>query len=280
MPPLAGAPGWSLTSVHRSGPELERPVAGLGLAFAAIGLYLFAQLGLQLVAALLLARAGLLDAVSLDPDEGGTVLLALVVASQVVGLLAVLLLLSRRAFPVRSLIGPIRPLRRFLGLGTGLGVLAIIGSTIIVSVLVALSGSDASPDQVLTGDIAQTPSQLLLAVLAAVVLAPVAEELLFRGLLHRALRVRLRIVPATAISSLLFAVVHVDVVMSQPIALVGLTLVGVVLAIAYERTGSLLVPILIHAVHNAITIAAVVITSRLDLDLAPAASVVSAAVGW
>jgi membrane protease YdiL (CAAX protease family) len=224
-----------------------------------------------------LARAGLLDAASLDPEGGGTVLLALVVVSQVVGLLAVVLLLSRRAVPLRSLIGPVRPLRRLLGLGAGLGALAIVGSTIIVSVLVALSGSDATPDQVLTGDIAQTPAQLLLAVLAAVVLAPIAEELLFRGLLHRALRVRLRIVPATAISSLLFAVVHVDVVMSQPIALVGLTLVGVVLAIAYERTGGLLVPVLIHAVHNAITIAAVVVTSRLDLDLASAGTAV---VGW
>ncbi|MDA3023583.1 MAG: CPBP family intramembrane metalloprotease, partial [Actinomycetota bacterium] len=104
-------------------------------------------------------------------------------------------------------------------------------------------------------------------VIAAVVLAPVAEELLFRGLLHRGLRRRLRIVPATALSSVLFAVVHVDVALSQPLALVGLTLVGVILAVASERTGSLIVPVVIHAVHNAVTIAAVVVSTRLDLDL-------------
>jgi len=262
IPPLAG------TSLPRAG--LGAAVAGLGLSFTAIGVYLVGQLGLQLVAALVLVRAGLLDAASLEPEGGGAVLLAFVVASQLFGLLAVLLLLRRRSVPLGPVLGPLRPLRRLLGVGAGLGLLAIVASTIIVSVLVALSGSDATPDQVLTGDIAETPSQLLLAIVAAVVLAPIAEELLFRGLLHRALRVRLSLVPATLISSVLFAIVHIDVALSQPLALVGLTVVGAVLAIAYERTGSLLVPILIHAVHNAVTIAAVVVTSRLDLDLAAA----------
>jgi membrane protease YdiL (CAAX protease family) len=248
------------------------PAAGLGLSFAAIALYLVGQFGLQLVAALVLVRAGLIDPMSLDPAEGGATLLAFVVASQLAGLAAVLVLLRRRSVPLGAVLGPLRPLRRLLGVGTGLGLLAIVASTLIVSVLVALSGSDATPDQVLTGDIAETPSQLLLAIVAAVVLAPIAEELLFRGLLHRALRGRLSMVPATLISSVLFAVVHVDVAVSQPLALVGLTLVGVVLAIAYERTGSLIIPIVIHAVHNAVTIAAVVVTSRFDLDVAASVS--------
>ena len=243
------------------------PLAGIGLSLAAIGLYLAAQLGLQLAVGLVLVATGLLDPGALDASEVGAPLLALVVLSQLVGLGAVLLLLRRRAIPLRAVVGPVRPLRRNLGLGAGLGVLAIVGSTIVVSALVALSGSEATPDQVLTGDIAETPTQLLLAITAAVVLAPIAEELLFRGLLHRALRGRLAIVPATMISSVLFAVVHVDVAFSQPLALVGLTLVGVLLAVAYERTGGLVVPIAIHAVHNAVTILAVVVTSRLDLDL-------------
>ena len=262
VPSLSGPPAaWSSRGA---------PAAGLGLSFGAIGLYIAAQLGLQLLAALVLARAGLLDWASPDPAASGTTLLALVVLSQIAGILAVLLLLRRRAVPLQPLIGPLRPLSRNLAVGTGLGLLAIIGSTIVVSVLVTLSGSDATPDQVLTGDIAETSVQLLLAVVAAVVLAPLAEELLFRGLLHRALRLRLSVVPATVISSVLFAVVHHDVLLSQPLALVGLTLVGAVLAIAYERTGSLIVPIVIHAVHNAVTIAAVVLTGRLDLDLAVA----------
>jgi uncharacterized protein len=253
------------------------PFVGIGLSLVAIGLYLVAQLGLQLVAALVLIGSGALDPSVLDPESGGTGLLVIVVASQLAGLAVTLIFLRVRRVPLRPLVGASRPLGRNLGIGVGLGVLAIMGSTLVVSLLVALSGSDATPEQVLTGGILDTPIQLLLAVLAAVVLAPIAEELLFRGLLHRSLRRRLPLVQATTLSSILFAVVHVDVALSQPIALVGLTLVGVILAIAYERTGSLLVPIVIHAVHNAVTIAAVVVTARFELDLVGAGIVLLAA---
>jgi len=242
------------------------PVAGLGIASGAIAVYLVGQLGLQLLAAIVLVRAGLLDPESLDPGSSGSALLALVVASQVIGLAAALLLLRRRRVALRPIVGRLRPLGRLLWVGGALGIASIVGSTLVVSALVALSGSEATPDQVLTGGIADTPLQVVLAVAAAVVMAPLAEELLFRGLLHRGLRRRLPVVPATVISSVLFAVVHLDVALSQPLALVGLTLVGAVMAIAYERTGSLLVPVLIHAVHNGVTILAVVLTARFDLD--------------
>lgn len=251
------------------------PLVGVGSSLVAIGLYLVAQLGLQLVAALALVGTGILEPDVLDPESGGTGLLAIVVASQVAGLGVTMLFLRIRHVPWRPLVGSARPLGRNLAIGSGLGFLAIVASTLIVSLLVALTGSDAALEQVLTGGLMETPLELALAVMAAVVLAPVAEELLFRGLLHRSLRRRSRIVPATAVSSVLFAVVHVDVAFSQPLALVGLTLVGVILAIAYERTGSLLVPIMIHAVHNAVTIAAVVITTRLDIDLVGAGIVLA-----
>ena len=240
---------------------------GLGLSFAAIGVYLVGQLGLQLVAGLLLLATGILDPEVLDPAEGGTALLAVVVASQFAGLLAVLLLLRRRGVPLAPAVGSLRPLGRNLGIGAGLGLASIVASTVVVGILVAFSGNDAQPEQLLTGDVMETPVQLLLAVMIAVVLAPLAEELVFRGLLHRGLRARMRVIPATLISSVLFALVHVDVVLSQPIALVGLTLAGAVMAIAYERTGSLLVPIVIHAVYNATTLVALVVVSRLDPDL-------------
>ena len=240
------------------------PPVGIGLSAAAIAVYLATQLVLQLVAGLVLLGTGLLDPVLLDPSEGGTALLVLVVASQVAGLLAALLLLRRRGMRLPPIVGPVRPVVRHVGIGVGLGIVALLGSTLLVSLLVTLTGSEATPEQVLTEGIADTPVQLLLAVIAAVVMAPLAEELLFRGLLHRGLRQRMRAVPATLLSSVLFAVVHVDVAASQPLALVGLTFVGVVLALAHERTGSLVVPVVIHATHNAITILAVVVTSRMD----------------
>lgn len=253
------------------------PFVGIGSSLLAIAVYLVAQLGLQLVAAVVLVSSGILEPSTFDPEAGGAGLFALVVASQLAGLIVTLLFLRLRRVPVRPLLGVVRPLGRNLAIGTGLGVLAVLASTLVVSLLVALTGSEAVPEQVLSGGLMETPIELALAVIAAVVLAPIAEELLFRGLLHRSLRRGLRIIPATALSSVLFAVVHVDVAFSQPLALVGLTLVGVILAVAYERTGSLIVPIVIHAVHNAVTIAAVVVTTRFDLDLVGAGLVLFAA---
>jgi membrane protease YdiL (CAAX protease family) len=240
--------------------------AGVGLAFGAIATYLGGQLLLQLVLGLGLVRTGAIGPELLEPGEGGALLLGLVVASQTVGLILALALVRWRGVRLRPLVGTLHPTGRLVAKGVGLGILAIVGSTLIVTLLITLTGSEATPDQVLTGGIAETPLQLVLAIIAAVVLAPVAEEFLFRGLLHRSLRGRLSLLPATAISSLVFAVVHVDVLFSQPLAMAGLVLVGVILALAYERTGSLVVPVVIHAVHNAVTIVAVVAASRFDLE--------------
>ena len=242
----------------------------VGLASAAIAVYLAMQLVVQLVVGIVALGLDLLDPALLEPGGGGPALLALVVGSQVVGLGAAVLLVRRRGVVLGDVLGPVRPLLRKVGTGVGLGVAALLGSTLLVTLLVTLSGSEAAPEQVLTEQLLGGPVELVLAVLAAVVMAPVAEELLFRGLLHRALRRRSPAVAATLLSSVLFAVVHLDVAVSQPLGLVGLTLVGVVLAIAYERTGSLVVPVVIHATYNGLTILLVVATSRLDPDLLPA----------
>lgn len=83
--------------------------------------------------------------------------------------------------------------------------------------------------------------------IGAVAVAPIAEEFFFRGLLQTFLvgiaRNRwLAIVLAAAV----FGAVH----LSQPHTIVALTALGVVLGYVYERTGSLVAPILIHAAFN------------------------------
>jgi hypothetical protein len=82
-----------------------------------------------------------------------------------------------------------------------------------------------------------------------VVLAPIVEELLFRGLLYRYLRGRTGIVLAVALSALVFAVLHV--------VIPPLLVMGIVLAILTERTGSLLPGIVLHATNNAMVVLAI-----------------------
>jgi membrane protease YdiL (CAAX protease family) len=78
-----------------------------------------------------------------------------------------------------------------------------------------------------------------------ILLAPVAEEVLFRGILYAWLKQRG--FPRLALwgSASLFALMHMNLV-----AFVPLLLLAVALAILYDRTGNLLAPIVGHALFN------------------------------
>jgi membrane protease YdiL (CAAX protease family) len=90
------------------------------------------------------------------------------------------------------------------------------------------------------------------------VFAPVLEELLFRGVLYATLRLRLGPWPAALASAALFALAH-------GYGVVGFASVfasGVLWAIAYERTRSLLPGMLAHAASNVQATAIVLATLR------------------
>lgn len=84
----------------------------------------------------------------------------------------------------------------------------------------------------------------------AVLLAPVAEEMLFRGILYPAIK-QLGF-PRLALwgTSLLFAAIHFNLV-----TLVPLTALALLLIALYERTGNLLAPIMAHVLFNALNFA-------------------------
>lgn len=98
-------------------------------------------------------------------------------------------------------------------------------------------------------------------VLGIAATAPLGEELLFRGLIYRSLRdglaqwlpFKASAVLGLAVSSALFAVVHVGE--GQVTQWPALFVVGALLALAYEWTGSLLAAMLIHSLNNAWAVA-------------------------
>ncbi len=83
----------------------------------------------------------------------------------------------------------------------------------------------------------------------AVIVAPVTEEVVFRAGLFRYLRTRLPRPIALILPALVFGTLHGNLVAFLP-----LVLLGVVFALAYERTGRLSVPIVAHALFNLNTI--------------------------
>lgn len=79
----------------------------------------------------------------------------------------------------------------------------------------------------------------------AIVLAPVAEEVLFRGILYPA--IKQAGFPRTAVwaTSILFAAIHFDLVIFIPLAILAMILICL-----YEKTNNLLAPIVAHSLFN------------------------------
>ena len=106
--------------------------------------------------------------------------------------------------------------------------------------------------------ISENPQLLprILVTIYAVIVAPLFEELLFRGLFQTMIRSFLNIKNAAwvaiAISSALFVMMHVDLP-HWP----ALYVLGVALGYSYEKSGSLFRPIFIHMLFNATSVISV-----------------------
>jgi membrane protease YdiL (CAAX protease family) len=136
----------------------------------------------------------------------------------------------------------------------GWAALAFVAFWILTAIYVSLVGQ---PDQQeLTRDLRDEQSLTALVaygVLLAFV-APLAEELFFRGFVFGVLRERLGVGWGAITTGVVFGLVHVA---GSPIETVGvLVILGVLLCLLYQRTGSLLPCIALHAINNAISFAA------------------------
>ncbi len=94
-----------------------------------------------------------------------------------------------------------------------------------------------------------SPTVVWFIVILAVVVAPLFEELMFRGLAYPALKRRWGTAPALILVSALFALTHLHLPSVAPLFALGLGL-----GLAYEVSGSLLAPIAMHALFNAVNV--------------------------
>lgn len=91
----------------------------------------------------------------------------------------------------------------------------------------------------------------ILAMFSIVVLAPISEELVFRGLIYRTLkglgafRGALNAIFAASVSALLFSAIHANAFVLLP-----LFIMGMILTASYEKSGNIMVPMLVHSLFN------------------------------
>jgi uncharacterized protein len=141
------------------------------------------------------------------------------------------------------------PIRRAVGLTLGTTFLFLIFGAIWVTLF------KVSEDKKLLEQLGanETTVLLVLGALLTTVIAPICEEILFRGYIFAALSKWRGWLPAAAMTGVLFGAVHVG---SAPaLDLVPLGVLGFMLCVLYRRTGSLYPCIAVHSLNNSLAFA-------------------------
>ena len=164
---------------------------------------------------------------------------------------AAVFLAATKASPRPAQFGLVAPRSWWRALGVAL--LAAIAFVVISDVYFQILNQSGQEKEFVKeiGGNAGTISVLAVCVLTTVI-APVCEELLFRGFIFRSLCNWRGPWPAAIVTGVLFGLVHG---LSAPaVDLAPLALLGFLLCVVYWKTGSLYLTILIHAANNALAL--------------------------
>lgn len=189
----------------------------------------------------------LVERVGMTADNFGI----FVVIAQTVGLIVSLVIVAvkfKKSHRIWSIVG-LRKFRFFKGLRYIAGYyLILLGILILLSIVGASLGlevpSTPNDESRGTGLLILMGSFWLTFVLS-VILAPIIEEIVFRGILFPAIKERYGLVAGIVGSSLIFTFVHID-----PIQMLSVLPLGIYLAIMYHRTGSIYPGMILHATWN------------------------------
>lgn len=210
LTPATTDPAWPTLPQH--GWRGTGPEEGFPVPFSILDgfvLCVWSIIGTQLIVEIL----GVLYIGLVGPSLTRAAAIVLTAAAQLSALgLAVLYLRASGKLSWR-LLGPVRPALRHVGIGLACGVVGFVAVQSGVGLAVELAGEADPPDQGLVsqfrdGGLVNT----VIVVLAATALAPLVEEVVFRGVLFQAMRRRLGLWPGAVISGLVFGVVHLEVV--------------------------------------------------------------------
>jgi membrane protease YdiL (CAAX protease family) len=246
-------------SLHPAQPAPLRPdtrAVGRPLAtwswLEAVGIYVLAFL---IAGIATLPLIGLMD----EDTDLATIVATTIAALVIVGVLVGWLSIRHRGWPAVMGVPRRGVWTREVGAGVlfGIGlypVMVVVVGGLLVVVLEAISGQRVeAPEQV-----GQNLSAVGTAVtiVYAIAIAPVGEELFFRGVLFRALRDRHGFVVGAIGSGLGFGLIHFipGPAVDAALLMIVMFFTGVALAFVYERRGTIVTPIAAHVTFNVIGI--------------------------
>ena len=103
-------------------------------------------------------------------------------------------------------------------------------------------------------EIVKTPLDLTFFAVFAIIIAPIVEELLFRGWMYPAFRKKMSAWSAILLTTLFFVAPHTFQLGEYKIGMVLVGLVGIVNGILREKTGGVKAPFLCHLVYNSVIV--------------------------
>lgn len=168
-------------------------------------------------------------------------------------LIGMIWLFLRRYKAGFKLIGLIKPKLKDLATGLIAFPVYMLASTVIVGVLLAIfTGIDPDQRQELGFDNPQGPLALLITFVSLVILPPLVEEIVFRGVLFTSLRKYIRFIGAAVITSIIFACAHLSASSTGLlyVAAIDTFILSMVLCYVRDKTGSLWPAITVHALKN------------------------------
>jgi membrane protease YdiL (CAAX protease family) len=205
---------------------------------------------------------------------GSEVLPALLIAISPIATLAVAAVwLSTRYGPAARRVAGRSPWRwTDAAIGAGLGLACFVGERVLlvgIAALLTRLDIDVPSVQGSFRAIAENRATAPILVLTAVLLAPVGEELLFRGVLYQGLRARMGFWAAALASAAVFTLAHLgdgSGPLADLIIIAGILPLGVVFAAVMERRGTLLACAVTHAVYNACGVALLILAPALTAE--------------
>ena len=115
------------------------------------------------------------------------------------------------------------------------------------SIIVFCGGEPSTQEAVKMVAMSNSQTELALQALSVMFFAPIAEELLFRGVIYTSIKQAGHPKLAIGFSAIIFAAIHGSLALMLPLAALAWALVWI-----YEKTGTIIAPILMHATFNAI----------------------------
>lgn len=161
--------------------------------------------------------------------------------AQLIYLIAVIIILKLRKIEIGEKCGIVKaPFTAFL-LPVGAGFCFSVFSSALQEIIPL--------PKFLTGEMTDSVGNSVIAYIAAIyIIAPITEELVFRGLIMSELRKAMKAFPAIFISALLFGAIHL--MTGSIITVIHALIGGLIFGLAYEKTGSLFAAVAAHLAGN------------------------------